>query len=163
MNADPESKCKIENVVNYVKHSFAKHRIYHGLDTWNEMGWKWLERTGNYKYHNTTKKRPVEVFTLEKQHLRPISPTTDNSHASGYHASSISRSIRKDNTIWYLSNRYTVPLGTFHKTEKVYIKNTEDGFLIIRETETGKILAKHQIVRGKGESNLYRNHRLSST
>ena len=161
--ADPESKGKIENVVKYVKFNFAKHRIYYGLDSWNEVSQEWLERTGNYKYHNTTKKRPVEVFTLEKQHLRPISPTTDNSHASGYHASSISRSIRKDNTIWYLSNRYTVPLGTFHKTEKVYIKNTDDGFLIIRETESGPILAKHKIVHGKGELIQDRNHKRDRT
>src|SRR5690625_978182 len=112
--ADPESKGKIENVVKYVKHNFAKHRIYHGLDSWNEAGWKWLERTGNYKVHNTIKKRPVEVFTLEKQHLRPISSPTTNYLNSNY-ASSITRSVRKDNTIWYKSNRYSVPLGTFNK------------------------------------------------
>ena len=161
--ADPESKGKIENVVEYVKFNFAKHRIYYGLDSWNEVSQEWLERTGNYKYHNTTKKRPVEVFTLEKQHLRPISPTIDNSHANGYHASSISRSIRKDNTIWYLSNRYTVPLGTFHKTEKVYIENTDDGFLIIRETESGPILAKHKIVHGKEELIQDTNHKRDRT
>ena len=54
--ADPESKGKIENVVKYIKSNFAKHRIYHGLDAWNEAGWKWLECTGNAKVHNTTKK-----------------------------------------------------------------------------------------------------------
>ncbi|MGX8794297.1 IS21 family transposase [Oceanobacillus sp. M60] len=49
--ADPESKGKIENVVKYIKYNFARHRLYHGLDAWNEAGWKWLERTGNYKIH----------------------------------------------------------------------------------------------------------------
>jgi transposase len=61
---DPESKGKIENVVGYIKHNFAKHRLYHGLDSWNESGCDWLGRTGNYKIHNTTKKRPVKVFAL---------------------------------------------------------------------------------------------------
>jgi len=161
--ADPESKGKIENVVKYVKHNFSKHRVFYGLDSWNEASWKWLERTGNYKYHNTTKKRPVEVFTLEKQHLRPISPAIDNSHINGYHTSSISRSVRKDNTIWYLSNRYTVPLGTFHETEKVYIETTDDKFLVIRKTKTGPIIAQHQIAPGKGELIQDRSHKRDRT
>src|SRR5699024_790993 len=157
--ADPESKGKIENVVKYVKHNFAKHRIYYGLDTWNETGWKWLERTGNYKYHNTTKKRPAEVFTLEKQHLRPISPTIDHSYANGNHMSSVSRMIRKDNTIWYLSNRYTVPLGTVNKTEKVSIDTTDDDFLIIRETEARPMMARHKINKKVGQLVQNTNHK----
>lgn len=71
--ADPESKGKIENVVKYVKNNFAKNRIYSTLEDWNGCSLKWLERTGNYKVHNTTKKRPYEVFRLEKQHFRKIS------------------------------------------------------------------------------------------
>lgn len=161
--ADPESKGKIENVIKYVKNNFAKHRIYYGLDTWNEAGWKWLSRTGNYKHHNTTKKRPIEVFTLEKQHLRPISQTIDNSHTNGYYTSSISRSVRKDNTIWYLSNRYTVPLGTFNKIDKVYIETTDDRLLIIRETESGPIIAQHEMGKGKGELIQDTNHKRDRT
>src|SRR5699024_4186245 len=68
--ADPESKGKVENVVKYIKHNFAKHRIFNTIGDWNDRAWSWLERTGNYNVHNTTKKRPFEVFTLEKQHLR---------------------------------------------------------------------------------------------
>src|SRR5699024_12630033 len=45
--ADPESKGKVENVVKYVKNNFAKHRLYYGLNKWNETAWEWLERTGN--------------------------------------------------------------------------------------------------------------------
>src|SRR5690625_6222769 len=140
--ADPESKGKIENVVKYVKQNFAKHRIYHGLDTWNEMGWKWLERTGNYKIHNTTKKRPVEVFALEKQHLRPISSPIVNYNDSNC-KNSIIRSVRKDNTIWYKSNRYSVPLGTFNKVKQVYIEKRDNAYLLVMETQTGAIIAKH--------------------
>jgi len=76
--ADPESKGKIESVIKYVKKNFAKHRVYHGLDVWNESAWKWLKRTGNYKHHHTTKKRPVEVFAIEKQHFRPVSSPIAN-------------------------------------------------------------------------------------
>ncbi|UJL45801.1 IS21 family transposase [Virgibacillus sp. NKC19-16] len=148
--ADPQSKGKIENVIKYIKYNFAKNRIYYGLEAWNEAGWDWLERTGNYKIHHTTKKRPVEVFTLEKQHLRPISQRIDE-YADNHYESSITRNVRKDNVIWYDSNRYSVPLGTFHKTKKVYIETTDDAYLCIRESKGGPIIAKHKIDPGKGE------------
>src|SRR5688500_20011876 len=109
--ADAESKGKVEDVVKDVKNHFAEHRLYYGLNKWNETAWEWLERTGNYKHHNTTKKRPVEVFTLEKQHLRPISNTIGNSIANTHDVSSITRPVRTDNTINFLSSRYSVPLG----------------------------------------------------
>src|SRR5690625_6244597 len=80
--SDPESKGKIESVIKYIKNNFAKYRIYYGLDTWNEESWRWLERTGNYKHHNTTKKRPVEVFNIEKHHLRPVSYPRSEEHTS---------------------------------------------------------------------------------
>ena len=161
--ADPESKGKIENVVKYIKQNFAKHRVYHGLDTWNEAGWEWLERTGNYKIHNTTKKRPAEVFTLEKQHLRPISTSIENYYFDNNDASSITRNVRKDNTIWYKSNRYSVPLGTFNKHQKVYIEVTDENYLLIKETKKESMIAKHRIVSGKGQLIQESNHKRDRT
>jgi transposase len=145
--ADPESKGKIENVVGFIKHNFAKHRIFHNIDSWNEQGWEWLKRTGNFKIHNTTKKRPVEVFSLEKQHLRPVS---GNIHFLNDYENSITRSVHKDNTIRYLSNRYSLPLGTFNKHQTVSIMETEDRHLLIYQSETGELLAKHQMPEGRG-------------
>src|SRR5699024_225732 len=77
--------------------------------------------------------------------------------------SSVSRMIRKDNTIWYLSNRYTVPLGTFNKTKKVYIETTDDDFLIIRETASGPIIAKHKINKETGQLIQDTNHKRDRT
>lgn len=145
--ADPESKGRIENVVGFIKHNFAKHRVFHNIDSWNEQGWEWLNRTGNFKIHNTTKKRPVEVFSLEKQHLRPVS---GNIHFLNDYENSITRSVHKDNTIRYLSNRYSLPLGTFNKHQTVSIKETDDRHLLIYQSDTGELLAKHQIPEGRG-------------
>src|SRR5699024_3711560 len=157
--ADPESKGKIENVVKYIKNNFAKYRNYYGLDKWNETAWEWLERTGNYKHHNTTKKRPIEVFTLEKQHLRPISKTIGNSIANINDISSMTRTVRKYNTIIYQSNRYSVPLGTYHKTEKVNIETTDNGMLMVYEPKTESIIAKHKINSGRGQLIQDTNHK----
>ena len=70
--ADPETKGKVENVVKYVKRNFAKNRTFHNLEKLNEDCLAWLERTGNGKVHNTTKKIPAEVFALEKQYFIPV-------------------------------------------------------------------------------------------
>jgi transposase len=108
--ADPESKGKIEKVVGFIKKNFAKHRLFINLDKWNEQGWEWLFRTGNGRIHNPTKKKPIDVFKLEKTHLQPISPSLDIKNVQNFKLkNSITRTVRKDNTILYKSNRYTVP------------------------------------------------------
>lgn len=50
----------------------------------------------------------------------------------------ITRKVRKDNTILYLSNRYTVPLGTYEPGKEVYLR-TSDTIIQIIDKETGKI------------------------
>ncbi|MFL2118438.1 hypothetical protein ACEN4P_12760, partial [Marinilactibacillus psychrotolerans] len=55
----------------------------------------WLERTGNYKVHEKTKKRPIDVFTLEKPHLISISKKRILSNNE-----SITKTILKDNCLW---------------------------------------------------------------
>ena len=61
---DPESKGKIEAVVKYFKFIFANHRAYKGIDNLNAAFHRWLERTGNTKIHQTTKKVPSEVLRI---------------------------------------------------------------------------------------------------
>src|SRR5690625_6295224 len=70
--SDPESKGKIEQVIKYIKYNFAKHRIFKDLNSWQQSFLKWLKRTGNYKIHHNTKKRPFEMHALEKQHLLKV-------------------------------------------------------------------------------------------
>ena len=146
--ADPESKGKIENVVKYVKINFAKDRVYSTLEDWNERALKWLERTGNYKVHNTTKKRPFEVFLLEKQHLKKVSSPL--SLLESNHTEIITRNVNKDNTVRYASNRYSVPLGTYTKHPQVNLILNGHA-LKIMALHTGEILADHTISLEKGK------------
>lgn len=152
--ADPESKGRIENVVGFIKKNFAKNRVYQTIGKWNEQCIAWLERTGNGKVHNTTKKRPVEVFALEKQHLRLITTKIIFSSID----SSITRTVRKDNTILYLSNRYSVPLGTYKKDKEVYIEVTDKNHLLVREEKEGSVIADHIISQEKGKLIQDRQH-----
>jgi hypothetical protein len=100
----------IENVVKFIKRNFADSRVFKDVDDWNNRAIQWLERTGNHNVHNTTKKRPSEVFLVEKPHLLPVFPLLS---IESIHTSSITRNVGKDNTIRFESNRYSLPLGTY--------------------------------------------------
>jgi transposase len=153
--SDPESKGRIENVVGFVKKNFAKHRVYYNLDKLNEQCLDWLGRTGNGKMHNITKKIPAEVFLEEKKHLRPVPTTISITLADD----SISRLVRKDNTISYKGNRYSVPLGTYDGTEKYVKVNVADkDTLIIRDMETELEITRHPLCHEKGKLIKNNNH-----
>lgn len=147
--ADPESKGKIESVVKFAKQNFGKNRVFHNIETWNEQCLAWLKRKGNFQVHNNTKKRPVEVFALEKPHLRKVSlPLSFESNLD----TSIARMVHKDKVIKYKSNRYSVPLGTYRPGESntVYVQE-ENEKLVIKKTKDGTPIATHAINTGKGK------------
>jgi transposase len=157
--ADPESKGMIENVVKYIKGNFADSRVFKEIDDWNTRALDWLERTGNKNVHNTIKKRPVEVFLLEKQHLQPVSPLLSKESIC---ADIIPRNVNKDNTVRFQSNRYSVPVGTYgsQPDNQVFleIEGEDDGILVIRERPDGDIIAEHQISSEKGKLIKNRKH-----
>jgi len=142
--ADPETKGKVENVVKYVKRNFAKNRTFHNLEKLNEDCLAWLERTGNGKVHNTTKKIPAEVFVLEKQHLTPV-PHKINISTTKI----ITRVIRKDNTIIYQGNRYALPLGTYAPDRMVIVKE-DKGMLIIENPDDDQEIIRYPVCLEKG-------------
>lgn len=143
--ADPESKGKVESVVKYVKGNFLSNRFFMDVDSLNRSFAEWLERTGNGKVHSTTKKVPAEVFELERAHLRPILTAMEIAPDA-----SIARKVRKDNTILFESNRYSVPLGTYTKEKEVSIE-VKDGKLIISQIFGDYIIAEHPLCAGKGK------------
>ena len=154
---DPESKGRVENVVKFVKRNFARHRIFTTVDQLNEDCLAWLKRTGNALMHHTTKKIPAEVFALERQTLRPV-------HQINIHPRmSITRTVRKDNTIWFEGNRYSVPLGTYNGKDKVVGIELSDSHLRIYDPETGEWLADHERSHLKGQLIQNTHHRRDRT
>ncbi len=122
--------------------NFPRHRVFSNRNSLNESCLAWLKRTGNHNVHFTIKKRPVEVYALEKQHLKPVSSLLS---FESNHGSSISRTIHKDNVIKYKSNRYSLPIGTYRPrgNNTVYVEVREKE-LIIRATPEGDVLAKYR-------------------
>lgn len=140
--ADPESKGKVENAVKFVKGNFLSNRLYVDDAILNSCCLDWLARTGNAKVHGTTKRVPAEVFAVEREHLRPLIDCEQNV------GTTICRTVRKDNTIIYDSNRYSVPLGTYNTQKEVCIE-AKDGTLYI-QTVFGDTLCDHRITAGRG-------------
>lgn len=154
--ADPQSKGKIEKVVRYVKHGFIENRLYPFDDnTLNDCGISWLERTANMKIHGTTHKIPAEVFKEERETLKPLPDTVDHP------AASIKRTVRKDNTIIYCSNRYSLPIGTYTTQPEVEIE-AKDGVLKIY-TVFHDFICEHRISPGKGMLIKNNNHDRDTT
>jgi hypothetical protein len=148
--SDPESKGRIEAVVKYLKRGFAANRLFADIKTWNLCCKEWLERTGNRKVHGTTKKVPAEVFLVEKQYLRPV-PLTKTVPDD-----IVTVGVRKDNTVWYKSNRYTVPFGIYKPDLRLEFR-VDDGFLTLFDM-AGAIVASHRISLKKGELVRNNNH-----
>jgi hypothetical protein len=143
--SDPESKGKVENVVQYVKKNFLYNRLYCDLENLNTEAIAWLGRTANYLEHNYTKKRPESEFMIEKQYLNPYTPMTiENNETTTY-------LIRKNNTINYKGNFYTVPMGTYKGKELWSIIKRKDNTIEIYSL-TNELICTHDFCSLKGET-----------
>lgn len=152
--ADPESKGKVENVVKYIKRNFIAGRTFYDLDTLNAEALQWLSRTGNGKVHGTTQLVPAEEFKIEKEYLVPYhgEPSKPKNEMKEYH-------VRKDNTVQYRSNYYSVPAGTYRNQETVVWLQENEGRLELYDKETGKTICTHEVCLEKGKSVCDKTHR----
>ena len=146
--SDPESKGKIENVVKYVKYNFLRGRTFHSIDQLNKEALEWLERTGNGNEHSLTHLIPSEEFQIERNCLQPYHgiPTEPRQKMKEYY-------VRKDNTICYHSNFYTLPCGTCKgQSTTVWVQESEEERLEIFDKETGKQITSHPLCKEKGKT-----------
>ncbi len=137
--ADPESKGKVENVVKYVKYNFLKGRVFYDIDTLQKDALSWLERTGNGKSHGTTRRIPAEEWGIEKQHLLPYAGVPEKPFLQlPVHP------VRKDNTVLYHSNFYSVPLSTYQGPGTEILLDEKDGELYFY-TQDNQLLTTHEL------------------
>lgn len=149
--ADPESKGKVENVVGYVKKNFLYNRPYVDADGLNTQGLAWLGRTANHLPHNVTKQSPQTEHLIEQQHLTPHKPVLMENQYRSYH-------VRKNNTISYRSNFYSLPAGTYQgRGSQVLLKEAGQTIAIYSLDE--QLICSHQIAAGKGKTLINTNHR----
>src|SRR5690606_4463170 len=85
--------------------------------------------------------------------LRPVPEKIKNP------SKSITRTVRKDNTIWYEGNRYSVPLGTYDGTSKEVGIRVNGLKLQIYDVDTGETIAEHKLSQLRGQLIQNTNHR----
>lgn len=142
--ADPQSKGKVESVVKYVKQNFLRGRIFINIDLLNEQSLAWLKRTGNAKVHSVTKLVPAEQWEEEKNHLLPVKSKVENKKLKSY-------KVRKDNTVCFKSNFYSLPLGTYKdKESNVILEILEEDLKI--HTSQKELICTHKLCNEKGQT-----------
>lgn len=144
--SDPESKGKVENVVKYVKNNFLSGRTYTGDEELNKTALSWLMRTGNGKQHAGTKKVPQQEWHIEREYLQALKPVTTNTEVN------LTRyKVRKDNTIHYKSNFYTLPLGTYQSQDSWVFLNEKAGEIRLYD-QNNSLLTTHALYIGQGQT-----------
>lgn len=151
--SDPESKGKVENVIQYVKKNFLYNRPYYDLETLNEQALAWLQRTANHLPHNYTKKRPMDEFMIEQNYLTVFVPfkTNPEKQTKEYH-------VRKNNVINYKSNFYTLPQGTYKGPQTKVLIRVEEQTIYIFD-ESGNQVCSHKVSPEKGKTISNTHHR----
>lgn len=149
--SDPETKGLIEASVKYIKRNFMENRLYMGLDQWNQSFEEWLVRTAK-RQHGTTKRKPVGMFAEEQEYLLPLYGV-----APAEIAEEMDRLVRPDNTVWYRSNRYSVPYGTYAKEKQVFL--AVEGSKLHIMNRIGELIATQDISAEKGKLIRLDSHR----
>jgi len=149
--SDPQSKGKIEHVVKFTKQNFLYNRRFQDMETLNQEALAWLGRTANGMVHGITKKAPMDEWKIEKPFLipclqyatPPVKPET--------------RTVRKDNTIYWKSNLYSVPMGTYKGRGSQVAMKLEEGYIVLSDMQSLEI-CRHLVAEGTGKKIKNNNH-----
>lgn len=150
--SDPESKGKVENVVKYVKINFLYNRTYYNTETLNDEVLGWMGRTANALPHAFTQKEPITEWHLEISFLKPHVP-----HA--VKAVPLTYTVRKDNTISWKGNLYSLPWGTYTGRGCMVAVRAEHDALLIFDPSGNHALCTHQVPIGKGVKVINTDHK----
>jgi transposase len=149
--ADPQSKGKVENVVKYVKQNFLRGREYVNLDALNRQALEWLGRTANAKKHSSTGLVPKEEWEHEKPHLLAVRQKHVREESKAY-------KVRKDNTVCFKSNYYSLPLDTYKDSDScilLAVKQKELHFYTLEKM----FICSHELNPGRGQTIRNTDHR----
>lgn len=148
MPYDPASKGQSEAVVKYVKNNFLAGRTYVNIESLNDEAIGWLSRTANAKVNSSTRLIPAEEFKKEQPMLALYVEEIEEPEMEAREYS-----VRKDNTLLYHSNFYSLPLGTYagQGTKVLVIKNVDSNELEIYDPKDFCLIARHKISPFRGK------------
>ena len=137
---DPQTKGRIEKVVDSVKHDFLDGRIYYGIDRLNAECLAWLDGMGNGQLNSYTKKIPREMFQSEFGKLIKVyeKKNTDVVVLTPHHSA-----------IEYKDNMYKLPEQSVKDNDRIRVERY-DNTLLFYHALTNNLICKHQMPNGIG-------------
>lgn len=128
----PNEKGRVENGVHYVKNNFLRGLDIDQFAPINPAARKWLDTVANLREHRTTRKRPVDLFNVERQRLIPL---TTVSYDIG-----VNRNIAANSQFRVMldTNRYSVP--SEYASRRLILRVYPDKLLIYHNQ---KLIAEH--------------------
>lgn len=137
---DPQSKGRVEKVVDAVKHDFLDGRIYYGVDRLNAECLEWLDGLGNGQLHSYTKKIPRDMFRDEYRKLTKVYEKKNNDMV-------VLTSVH--GAIEYMGNTYKLPTKLITDNSRIRLEKYDDTLLFYHAL-TNDLICKHQIPDGIG-------------
>ena len=139
---DPQTKGRIENVVNVVKRDFLDGRLYYGCDELNISCLAWLDGDGNGQVNERTGKIPRQMFKNEYLKLQ---------HVYERKKDGVTVASPDKNVVKFKGNFYEIPAGKLGDGERVRIE-IRGGIILIYHALTNNLLCKYAIPQGEGNS-----------
>lgn len=143
---DPQSKGMVEKSIDYIKASFLNGREFNGIEDVRYQSNSWLQEVANEREHQTTLRKPSELFKEEQISLQPL---TINHHPSEQ------RRVDKTGLISYRGRSYSVPYLYQGKLVEVHCSGSN---LYVTDLLSRELLAEWDTTKHQSRINKNSNH-----
>lgn len=143
-----KTKGKVERQFSYVRSSFFVGSQFENLAHLNHEFANWCASVADQRVHATTGKVVAEMFETERKALQPLP------HIPYQALLGIERKVNREGMIAYRSNWYSIPDECDSRIVEVQVLPFE-----LRIVNRGEVIARHDIVSGKGERIINPLHR----
>lgn len=147
----PIENLKIERPFYYLERSFLNGRSFNNLDDLKEQLQRWLLEVNDLRIHQTTKQKPIDLYTEEHPHLQLLPrhhyDTADLTHLA----------VNQESCVQWKGYQYVVPQKYMYEVCPVRITESE----LIVYSPDGEQIATHPLAQ-KGQKGRYVGQRQNS-
>jgi transposase len=143
---DPQSKGMVEKSIDYIKESFLHGREFSGTDDIQAQSDHWLSHVANVREHQTTLRKPMDLFMEEQHSLRPLDSTLFPSAC---------RKVDKTGLITYQGCSYSVPF--LYQGHEVRIRDFNK-ILSVYDSTSNALITEWNMEKHRERINKNENH-----
>ena len=118
----PQTKGKVERPFSYIEKNLLNGRTFTSLDHLNQVAAHWLAETADVRFHQETRRRPIDLFQEEQPHLLPLPARAYDTALVLY------RTVNSEGHVMYRQNFYSVPWQRIG--ELLPVRVTEDELIV---------------------------------